>query len=96
MIRSFGATGAEDLFNGAHTKEVRKLPQTIWRVARRKLEHVDSAESLGDLAAVPGNRLERLHGTLSAYHSIRINDQFRVVFRWKGGNAFEVRIEDYH
>lgn len=96
MIRSFGGGAAEDIFNGDNTKAARKLPQTIGRIARRKLEHIDSAESLQDLAAVPGNRLEKLKGDLTDYHSVRINDQFRIVFRWEGGNAFEVRIEDYH
>ncbi|OGS01589.1 MAG: plasmid maintenance system killer protein [Elusimicrobia bacterium RIFCSPLOWO2_12_FULL_59_9] len=96
MIRSFGGGGTEDIFNGDNTKEARKLPRTIWKAAQRKLEHVDSAESLQDLAAVPGNRLEKLQGSRSEHHSIRINDQFRIVFRWEGENAFEVRIEDYH
>lgn len=96
MIRNFGGGAAEDIFNGDNTKEARKVPQTVWRIARRKLEHIDSAESLQDLSAIPGNRLEKLKGELSEYRSIRINDQFRIVFRWEGGNAFEVRIEDYH
>ncbi len=96
MIRNFNGAAAEDIFNGDNTREARKVPQTIWRVARRKLEHIDSAESLQDLAAIPGNRLEKLKGDLSECHSIRINDQFRIVLRWEGGNAIEVRIEDYH
>lgn len=73
-----------------------RLPQAILRVARRKLQHIDSAESLQDLAAIPDKRLEKLKGDLLDYHSVRINDQFRIVFRWEGGNAFKVRIEDYH
>lgn len=96
MIRDFGDKATEDVFDGENTKEARKVPRNIWGVARRKLEHIDSAESLQDLGAVPGNRLEKLKGDLSEYRSIRINDQFRIIFRWIESDATDVRITDYH
>jgi proteic killer suppression protein len=96
MITSFGNALAEDLFDDRHTKTTRGFPPELRRAARRKLLYLHEAAELNDLRVPPGNRLERLKGNLSAMHSIRINDQWRLVFRWRGGNAFEVRIVDYH
>lgn len=73
-----------------------KFPPTIQQTARRKLVHIHSAISINDLRVPPGNRLELLKGKLKGGHSIRINDQWRIVFRWHDGNAFEVEITDYH
>lgn len=96
VIRSFEGQAAEDIFNGRDTKEARSLQKTLWKSAWRKLEMLDSAGSLVELAALPGNRLEKLHGDLANSYSIRINDRFRIVFRWENANAFDVRITDYH
>lgn len=74
----------------------RRLPSDIQRIAQRKLVILDAAESLEDLRAPPGNRLERLIGTRNGQHSIRINDQWRICFRWIDGDAHNVEITDYH
>lgn len=81
------------IWNGYVSK---KFPSTIQQTARRKLVHVNSAIALNDLRVPPGNKLEALKRELKGKHSIRINDQWRVVFRWKEGNAYEVKIQDYH
>jgi proteic killer suppression protein len=96
MILDFGDQTTEDVFNGEDTKAARRVPKAFWSVARRKLDMVNAAHELKDLRIPPGNRLERLKGNLSAYHCIRINDQFRVIFQWLGNNAKRVRIVDYH
>ena len=96
MILSFGDRATEDSFNGAETRDARHFPKDIWRVARRKLDMLNAAHELIDLSVPPGNRLEKLKGKLADFHSVRINDQFRVIFKWKDGNAKNVRITDYH
>ncbi len=96
MIAGFGDETTEDIFNGENTKTARRIPMEIWKTASRKLDILNAAHELRDLMMPPGNRLESLHGTLEGKHSIRINDQFRIVFRWKDGNAHEVQIKDYH
>ena len=96
MIETFGNVLAEDLFDNKKTKATRAFPPELRRAARRKLLYLHDAAELGDLAVPPGNRLERLKGRWQGWHSIRINDQWRVVFRWRGGNAFEVQVVDYH
>lgn len=68
----------------------------LWPVARRKLKMLDVAQELADLRSPPGNRLEALKGEQRGRHSIRVNDQFRLTFRWEGNHAYEVRCEDYH
>ena len=96
MIVGFGDEGTEDLFHGDNTKAARRIPTVTWNTACRKLDMLNAAHELRDLAVPPGNRLEALHGDLAGHHSIRINDQFRIIFRWKDGNAHDVRIKDYH
>lgn len=96
MIASFGDEATGDIFHGENTKAARRIPVTIWKTAFRKLDMLNAAHELRDLMVPPGNRLEPLHGNLAGRHSIRINDQFRIVFHWKEGNAHEVRITDYH
>ena len=97
MIRSFRGAGAEDIFNGRATRAARQsLPQSLWRVALRKLEALDSAETLQDLRVPPGNRLELLKGGRAGQHSIRVNDQFRICFRWTEAGSEDVEIVDYH
>lgn len=96
MIESFGNRLAEDLFYDRTSKEVRQFPPELKRAARRKLLYVHDAAELVDLRVPPGNRLEALKGKLAGCYSIRINDQWRIVFRWEGGNAKNVQVADYH
>jgi toxin HigB-1 len=92
MIRSFGDKRTEALF---HDEFVRQF-QGFARPAKRKLEALNAASRLEDLMVPPANRLERLKGDLKDFHSIRINDQWRVIFRWIDGEPHEVQIVDYH
>lgn len=97
MIRAFRTAGTEDIFNGKNSKAGRKAcPQAVWNVAFRKLDQLDSAESLEDLKVPPGNRLEALFGDRKGQHSIRINNQFRVCFIWTDSGPDQVEIVDYH
>ena len=93
MIRSFACLETEKLFNDESS---RRLPNQIQRVARRKLMLLNQARSLNDLRAPPGNHLEALQGGRIGQHSIRVNDQWRVCFRWQGEDVFDVEIVDYH
>lgn len=93
MIRSFGDKDAETIWNGLFS---RRLPQGIQQLARRKLRMLDAATDLLALMAPPGNRLEALKGDRRDQWSIRINDQWRICFRWHDGDAHEVWIVDYH
>ncbi|HMJ09338.1 MAG TPA: type II toxin-antitoxin system RelE/ParE family toxin [Pyrinomonadaceae bacterium] len=93
MIRSFADKEAEKLFD---RKISRKLPQDIQAIARRKLEILHAAGNIQDLRNPPANRLEKLKGERKVQHSIRINEQWRICFRWHEGDAFEVEIVDYH
>ena len=96
MIIDFGDQTTSDIFHGLDTKQARKVPNTLWDIAIRKLDMINAAHELRDLRIPPANRLEQLKGKLSGHHSIRINDQFRIVFRWIDGNAKNVSITDYH
>lgn len=93
MIRSFGNKETGAIFAG---RQVRRMPGEIQAAARRKLKQIDAAGVLDSLRIPPGNRLESLRGDLAGFHSIRINDQWRIVFRWEYGQAFDVAIKDYH
>jgi proteic killer suppression protein len=93
VIRSFKDSETEWIFSRERS---RNLPQSIHRPALRKLLILDASESLGDLRIPPGNRLEKLSGDRKGQHSIRINDQRRICFRWKNGDAIDVEITDYH
>ena len=96
MILSFADQATEDLFNGTNSREARAIPRELWRVAARKLDMVQAAHELLDLRSPPGNRLEALKWRLAGYHSIRINDQYRVIFKWVGQGAEKVQVLDYH
>jgi len=96
VIESFGNALAEDLFDDKRTKATRVFPPELRRAGRRKLLYLHDASELRDLRVPPGNRLELLKGRWKGFHSIRINDQWRVVFRWEGGNALDVQVVDYH
>jgi len=97
MIISFKSQATEDIFNGKNTKNARKLcPQSLWKVSARKLDQLDSVVRLEELKIPPGNRLEGLSGNRKDEHSIRINDQYRVCFKWSEPGPFDVEITDYH
>lgn len=97
MILSFKDIGTEDIFNGENTKSARKsCPQTLYSVAFRKLDQIDSAVELNELRIPPGNRLEALEGDRQGQYSIRINDQYRICFIWTQNGAEDVEIVDYH
>jgi len=93
VIQSFADRDTERLFR---RERVRRFPVELQRVMLRKLGLVDAAELLDDLRVPPGNRLEKLKGDRAGQHSIRVNDQWRICFRWKDGNAYDVQIADYH
>jgi toxin HigB-1 len=93
MIRSFACRETERLFNDETS---RRLPANIQRVARRKLLVLNQARQLSDLRSPPGNRLEALKGRQAGQYSVRINDQYRICFRWQGEDAIAVEIVDYH
>lgn len=95
MIKSFGNKLAKDLYEDNRGKSLKKFPPELLRIARRKILYIYDADQLLDLKVPPGNKLEALKGDLKGYHSIRINDQWRVVFRWDGG-ANDVQVIDYH
>jgi proteic killer suppression protein len=96
MIVSFGDETTADLYHGHRTKRVRRLPGDILHRALVRLDVLNTAHDLIDLRSPPGNRLEALGGDWAGFHSIRINKQWRIVFRWEDGNAYEVQITDYH
>ena len=97
MIRSFRDSGTRDVFDYRDSKAARKAcPTELWSVARRKLDQLNQAEELQDLKAPPANRLEKLRGDREGQYSIRINDQYRVCFRWTESGPDDVEIVDYH
>ena len=93
MIINFGNKETEKIWNGVVSK---KLPREIQEVARRKLRMINNSVDIADLRVPPANRLEKLTGDLSEFYSIRINNQWRITFKWENRNAFEVEIIDYH
>lgn len=96
MIASFADRATEALFHGETGKAIRRIPSDVRSVAVRKLDLLNAAHELPDLRVPPGNRLEAMKGELRGKHSIRINDQWRVIFRWENGDAHDVEIDDYH
>ena len=96
MIVNFKDQATEDVFNGVSSKKALKIPQSIWVATQRKLDMLNAAHDLKDLLAPPSNRLEVLKGDLRGFHSIRVNDQYRILFKWSDGNATDVQINDYH
>ena len=96
MIQSFADDTTVDLFRERNTRAARRIPRQLWRGVQRKLMVLDAAGRLEDLRIPAGNRLEVLKGDQAGRHSIRVNEQYRVTFRWEKGHAYEVRVEDYH
>ena len=96
MIRSFGDRRTEDLFHGKNSSQARRIATNIRSAAARKLDLINTAVSIEDLRSPPGNRLEALSGELRGMHSIRVNDQWRIIFKWTDAGAENVQIVDYH
>ena len=93
MIISFGTKETEKIWHG---ERVKKIPNEIQEVGRRKLRMLNNSQNLTDLTIPPSNKLEKLKGNLKDFYSIRINNQWRIIFKWNKGNTFEVEIIDYH
>lgn len=93
MIRSFGSKDTEKIWNGIR---VSKISLEIQTIGRRKLRMISNSQNIQDLTIPPSNKLEKEKGNLKDYYSIRINDQWRIIFKWESGNASEVEIIDYH
>ena len=96
MIKSFKNKVAEDIFHGSNSRQARKLPSNLHEKARRLLDQLNAAPTIDFLKVPPGNRLERLFGDYKNFWSIRINKQWRIVFRWKDDSAYDISIIDYH
>ena len=96
MIRSFADKKTQDIFDGVNSKEARKIPRNLWKIARRKFDMLNAAVKIDDLRSPPGNRFEKLSGDLKEFYSIRINDQYRIIFSWPDDAPEDVEIIDYH
>lgn len=96
MIRSFTDATTEDIWNGVNSKAARRIPQVLWSVIRRKLDQIDAVMNLDSLKVPPGNRLHALSGARATQYAIRVNDQYRIVFRFEGQDAHDVCCTDYH
>lgn len=96
MIASFGDRATEDLYHGRKTGRVRRFPPDIVASALRKMDVIRAAHHLQDLRSPPGNRLETLSGNYEGFYSIRVNQQWRLVFRWENDSAYELSLTDYH
>ena len=96
MIVSFGDKTTAALYHGERAKAVRRFPPDVRKLALRKMDVLNGARELRELRSPPGNRLEALRGDLVGHHSIRVNDQWRIIFRWIEGDAHDVKVLDYH
>jgi proteic killer suppression protein len=96
VILSFGDKTTEDIYHGRDSKAARRISRTLWPRIQMKLDLVNAAISLEDLQSPPANRLERLRGDLNGFYSIRVNQQYRLVFRFEAGNCTDLRCTDYH
>ena len=96
MIIGYADEATRDVHTGTESRAARRFGPHVRLVARRKLDLIGAAADIRDLAIPPGNRLEKLKGRLAGFHSIRINDQFRIIFKFRGGQASHVQIVDYH
>ncbi|MFZ1009987.1 MAG: type II toxin-antitoxin system RelE/ParE family toxin, partial [Candidatus Sulfotelmatobacter sp.] len=95
-IVSFGDKTTEDIFHGCDTKPARKIARVLWARVQVKLDLLNASTTLEDLRVPPSNRLEKLRGDWMGFYSLRVNDQYRVVFRFTSGNAIDVQCTDYH
>jgi proteic killer suppression protein len=96
VIRTLADDSTRDIWNGVNSKAARRIPRELWPSVRRKLDQIDAVTTLEDLNVPPGNRLHALSGHLRGLHAVRVNDRYRIVFRFEGGDAFDVGCTDYH
>ena len=96
MIRTLADETTRDIWNGVNSKAARRIPRELWTNGRRKLDQTDAVTTLAQLKVPPGNRLHALGGNMRGLHAVRVNDQYRIVFRFEGADAFNVRCTDYH
>ena len=96
MIKSFRTKTTEDIYHGLSSREARRISSSLWKVAGRKLDMINAAVQLQDLKVPPGNRLQALRGDLRGKYSIRVNNQYRIIFEFHDSDAYEVEIKDYH
>jgi proteic killer suppression protein len=96
MIVSFGDKTTEDIFHGRASKAALRIPKSLWTRLQLKLDAMNASTSIQDLKVPPSNRLEKLSGKLSGFYSIRINDQYRIIFRFENGHCDRVQCVDYH
>ena len=96
MIVSFADATTADIYHGSDSKAARRLPRALWKRIQRKLDILNACTSVEDLRMPPANRLEKLKGDFAGFHSIRVNEQYRILFRFTAGHAGEVRCVDYH
>jgi proteic killer suppression protein len=96
VIRTLADDTTRDIWNGVNSKAARRIPRELWPIVRRKLDQIDAVTKLDDLKVPPANRWHALGGDLRGSHAVRVNDQYRVVFRFAGGDAFDVQCTDYH
>lgn len=96
MIRTFADETTRDIWNGVNSKTARRIPRELWPNVRRELDQIDTVTRLDNLKVPPGNRLQALGTDLRGLHAVRVNDQYRIVFRFEGGDAFDVQCTDYH
>lgn len=96
MIRTLADDTTRDIWNGVNSKAARRILRELWPNVRRKLDQIDAVTRLEDLRVPPGNNLHALGGDMRGLHAVRVNDQYRIVFRFEGGDAFDVRCTDYH
>ncbi len=96
MIRNFTSKTAQDIYDGENSRYARKIPRDLHAKAQRLLDQLNATVTVETLKAPPGNRLEKLRGDREGYWSLRVNDQWRIIFRWQNGDALDVDITDYH
>jgi proteic killer suppression protein len=96
VIRALADDTTRDIWNGVNSKAARRISRELWPIVRRKLDQIDAVTRLDDLKVPRGNRLHAFAGDLRGRHAVRVNDQYRIVFRFEGADAFQVRCTDYH
>ncbi len=96
MLRNFADQKTHDLWDGVNSKAARRIPRALWPIVQRKLDQIDAVTRLEELRVPPGNGLHALKGDLAGFHAIRVNDQYRIIFRFDGHDACDVRCADYH
>jgi proteic killer suppression protein len=96
VIRTLADDTTRDIWNGVNSKAARRIPRELWPNVRRKLDQIDAVRRLQDLTVPPASKLHALSEDPRGFHAVRVNDQYRIVFRFEGGDAFDVQCTDYH